>query len=100
MKRNETKRAILTMLSEGTFSSFEIYSLLQRKGVTVSLAAIRMCVQRCKKWNLVAANSQINGTKELRYSITEKGKNRLQWLENQRMPQQQIYKYSSYIKNV
>ena len=95
MKRNETKMEILSLLTEGVFSSRELYSKLGEKEITVSLQAVRMGVQRLKKWNLIKEDSKIKGTKEVYYSITEKGKNRLQWLLNQQKGDLELTKNSA-----
>lgn len=84
MKRNQTKLMILTILSEGIFTTSEIYSQLRDSGEAISLASVRMCIHRCKKWALVSASYKVEGSKELKYCLTEKGKSRFEWLKNQR----------------
>lgn len=83
MQYNKTKREILNILSKGVFSSKEIRQKLESENKDISLQAVRMGIQRYKKWNLVTVHSRIKGTKERRYMLSDKGKSRLRWLMNQ-----------------
>lgn len=83
MKYNETKRKILNILSKGTYSSKEIHQILKNENEDISLQAVRMGIQRYKKWDLVTVHSRIKGTKETRCELSDKGKSRLRWLMNQ-----------------
>ncbi|MEM3590217.1 MAG: hypothetical protein QXN33_04405 [Candidatus Bathyarchaeia archaeon] len=79
MKYNKLKEAILRILSErGEETSLGLLERLRGEGVEISEKAIQMAVLRYYRQGLLSRRRR-QGL--YRYSITDKGKRRLEWLK-------------------
>ncbi len=84
MARNSTKTLILEALKTEPLTAQRIQGKINEKG-ELSLQAVRMCLTRCKKWNLIRAEQNAPGSKERIYALTEKGIQRLEWLRGHKV---------------
>jgi len=80
MRRNELKAKILRLLESGSATPMEVQRGFSSQGLKIRIGSVRMALLRYYRWGLVVRKPAHRRKKGFVYSISNRGKSRLDWL--------------------